>query len=90
MLGRNSQYSIVSKKITKRFIQDEMQTFKYLGLNVMQLSGFISMDQNLYTNESEEKNISKEGRMDKRLQLNEDEAQQFCGLAQQLNWVSVK
>lgn len=37
-----------------------METFTYLGLNVKQLSGFISIDQNSYIDKLEKVDISKE------------------------------
>ena len=62
---------------------EELETFKYLGLNAQQ----IKIDQSSYINELKEVEISQEKQNNKFAQLSKYEAQQLQGLAGQLNWI---
>ena len=66
---------------------EELETFKYLGLNAQQTCGYIKIDQSSYINELKEVEISQEKQNNKFAQLSKYEAQQLQGLAGQLNWI---
>ena len=52
----------IIKSITKSFQinLEELETFKYFGLNVLQTCGYIKIDQSSYINELNEVEISRE------------------------------
>ena len=89
--GGSEQFqSTIIGKIRETFSisQDKITTFKYLGLNIKQTKGYISIDQNFYINEVSEVEINSERKLEKHAQLNKKEARQLRGLAEQFNWVS--
>ena len=79
IIGKNRETFSISR--------EEITTFKCLGLNIKQTNDFISIYQNLYIDELSEVEINDERKLEKHAQLIK-EAQQLCGLAGQLNWVS--
>ena len=68
--------------------QEELRSFKYVGLNIEQRQGCIYLDQLMYTDELKEADVSRERRMSKESPLTTEEARQLRGLAGQLNWTS--
>ena len=69
------QSSIIGKiRETFSTSQEEITTFKYLGLNIKQTNGCISIDQNLYIDELSEVQINCERKLEKHAQLNKEEA----------------
>ena len=76
--------------LKKSFVtsQEELRSFKYVGLNIEQRQGCIYLDQLMYTDELKEADVSRERRMSKESPLTTQEARQLRGLAGQLNWTS--
>ena len=70
--------STIIDKIRESFSisQEEVTTFKYLGLNIKPANGCISTDQNLYIDELSEAEIRK---LQKHTQVNKEEARQLRG-----------
>ena len=89
--GGTEQFELKIIKSIKQCFKistEELQTFKYLGINVRQTDSCIEIDQNSYINELKEVEISHEKRKNKYAQLNKEEARQLRGLAGQLNWMA--
>ena len=83
--GSHQFQSIIIDKIRETFSisQEEIKTFKWLGSNIIQTNGCISIDQNLYIDKLSELEIISE----KQAHLKKEEAWQLHGLVGQLNWV---
>ena len=75
--------STIIGKIRETFTisQGEITTFKYLGLNIKQTNGCISIDKKLYIDELNEVEIDSERKLEIHAQLNKEEARQLRGLA---------
>ena len=67
--------------------QEELRSFKYVGLNIEQRQGCIYLDQLMYTDELKEVDVSRE-RMSKESPLTTEEARQLRGLAEKLDCTS--
>ena len=66
--GGSEQFqSTITGKIRETFSisQEKITTFKYLGLNIKQTNGCISIDQNLYIDELNEVEINSERKLEK-------------------------
>ena len=71
-LGGSEQFqSTIIGKIREAFSisQEEITTFKYLGLNTKQTNGCISIDQNLYIDKLSEVEVNSERKLEKHGQL---------------------
>ena len=89
--GETKSFEIsVIDVLKKLFVtsQEELRSFKYVGLNIEQRQGCIYLDQLMYTDELKEADVSRERRMSKESPLTTEEARQLRGLPGQLNWTS--
>ena len=88
--GTNSFEKTVIQRLKESFVtsQEELESFKYLGLNIVQKNDCIYLDQKLYIEELKELAVDTKRKMSKEAQLTAGEAWQLRGLAGQLNWTS--
>ena len=75
---KSFQISVINA-LKKSFVicQEESQSFKYVGLNIVQRQECIYFDQQMYTDKLKEVNINTEKRMSKENSLTTEEAGQF-------------
>ena len=88
--GTNLFQNIVINHIRNVFTvsKEELQTFKYLGLNISQTNDGIFMHQKEYIEEIKVVEIDKPNQKDRKLLPHE--TQQLQRIAGQLNWVSTQ
>ena len=88
MGGNDSFYNLIEEKLTKRFTFGKIETenFKFTGLNILQTSEGIFVDQNEYTQSIEPIKIDKF--VDKSTKLSKDKFAQYRALTGQLNWAA--
>ena len=81
--GTNDFEKTVIQKLKESFVisPEELESFKYLGLNIVQKNDFIYLDQKLHIEELKEAAIDTKRKMSKQAQLTTGEAPQLRGLA---------